>query len=345
MPVYEYTWYSDKEYTSPVTSSSDNLSYFPGNDTPTETGIVWSLIEYGDEYLATYRLADNASPERLPRLSLWNETSALVSQTVYQPFDSRFNGAKGGKNYAALDTLSPTLSEAEAALVKTLVVDSGITGGYMCSLAYMSSVTTVIVSSDFDRLMSGAFHDCANLDTLFVAGTTALQNTIDLSSIVGVRDVAYMFKNCESISNIKFPAQIEISIITAYAFENCYSLERVWLDGDEMPVSGTIDLGSAQMLMLHDGMFKNTYLINSLVLPDNTTISGHGLADIFTGAGKNNPYSDTITVNLICTAGSAAETAIKAQPVTAAVMALKVALNGSVLTNAGDIEIDIGELG
>ncbi|MBQ4327354.1 MAG: acetylxylan esterase [Clostridia bacterium] len=342
VPYYDYTWYTDEELTTLATNINGGLNYFPGDETPTESGIVWSLIEYGNEYVATYRLADGADPAALPRLTYIGAGDGFA---VFQPFDSRFNGAKGGKNFAELDTLTPTLSDADSALVKTLVIDSGITGANNYGLAYMSSVENVVLSSDFDLLSSGTFHDDMALTKVFEAGTEAQDNTIDLSSVATVASGSWLFTNCRAAKNIIFPANATIR--NAYGiFRDCFALERVWIDGDDLPEVGTINLGSAAQLHFDVDAFKNAYLINTVILADATSFTtNEWLTRSLNNTGKDNPYSDTITVNLICRAGSAAETAIKAQPITAAVMSLKVALNGNVLTNAGDIEIDIGELG
>ncbi|MBO5280146.1 MAG: hypothetical protein J6B55_02875, partial [Clostridia bacterium] len=293
-------------------------------------------------YIATYRLADGADPAALPRLTYIGAGDGFA---VFQPFDSRFNGAKGGKNFSELDTLTPTLSDADSALVKTLVIDSGITGANNYGLAYMSSVENVVLSSDFDLLSSGTFHDDMALTKVFEAGTEAQDNTIDLSSVATVASGSWLFTNCRAAKNIIFPANATIR--NAYGiFRDCFALERVWIDGDDLPEVGTINLGSAAQLHFDVDAFKNAYLINTVILADATSFTtNEWLTRSLNNTGKDNPYSDTITVNLICRAGSAAETAIKAQPITAAVMSLKVALNGNVLTNAGDIEIDIGELG
>ena len=341
VPYYDYTWYTNKELTTPATNINGGLNYFPGDETPTESGIVWSLIEYGDEYVATYRLADGTDSAALPRLTY---IGAGDGYAVFQPFDSRFNGAKGGKNFSELDTLSPALSDTDSALVKTLIIDSGITGANNYGLAYMPSVETVILSSDFDLLSAGTFHDDKALTKVFEAGTEGRNNTIDLSSATTVASGSWLFTNCQAAKNIILPANATIR--NAYGiFRDCFALERVWLDGDDLPEVGTVNLGSAVQLHFDVDAFKNAYLINTIILADDTSFStDKWLEKSFTNTGKNNPYSDTIKVNLICTVGSAAEEAVNAQTLTVDVMALNLALNGKLLSYMGDIEIDGGLL-
>ena len=338
VPYYDYKWYSDKEYANPVENVNGGLSYFPGNDAPTESGITWSLLEYGDEYMATYRLADGADSAALPRLT---HISAGDGYAVFQPFDSRFNGAKGGKSYAALDTLSPTLSDADSALVKTLIIDSGITGANNYGLAYMSAVETIVLPSDFDFISAGAFHDDTALKNVFEAGTEARDAMIDLSSVTTIASGSWLFTNCRAAKNIKLPANAAVR--NAYGiFKDCISLERVWLDGGDLPVVGTVDLGSAASLQLDADAFENAYLINTIVLADNTSFtSDEWLTTALQNTGKDHPYSQDITVNLVCKKGSAAEEALDAQSLTKAVYKLKIGVNGTILSDSGDIEVDI----
>ncbi len=340
VPYYAYTWYTDKEYTTPATDINGGLNYYPGNEAPTESGIVWSLLEYGDEYIATYRLADGAEPAALPRLTY---SGAGNGYTVFQPFDSRFNGAENGKNYSALDTLSPTLSSADAALVTTLVIDSGITGTNVYSLAYMPTVKTLVMPGDFTTLYTGAFHGCTNLTTAYTAGEEFTENVIDLSALDTLTTLNWAFTNCSSAVNIKLPAGVPLR--NAYAsFKNCEKLERVWVDGNAMPEKGVIDLSNAPSLAINSDMMKNSALINTLICPDETTLSSVGcLISVLTGAGASNPYSSTTNINIKFKEGSAAESAIKANLTNDQFAENKIALNGIAITNTGDLEIDFSE--
>ena len=342
VPYYGYKWYSNKEYTKSVTNVNASLNYYPGDDTPTETGIIWSLIEYGDEYIATYRLADGADPMLLPRLTY---SGAGPGYTVYQPFDYRFNGAEDGKNYAALDTLSPTLPKANANLVKTLVLDSGITGGNSYALSNIASLETIVLSSDFDTIHAGMFHNNNALKTVFEAGNgNVLADTIDLSSVATISSASWLFTGCNAAESIKFSAGVSLKY--GYGtFRDCKALERVWVDGNAMPKAGTIDLGAASVLNFDSDAFKNAYLINTIVFADDTSFtSNEWLAKALSNTGKNNPYNANINVNLVYNEDSAAEKALTAQSITGDIVALKLGLNGVVLTNEGDIEVDIGGL-
>ena len=340
VPYYEYTWYTDEELTTPATDINGGLNYFPGNKTPTESGIVWSLIEYGNEYIATYRLADGTNSAVLPRQTYIGAGSGC---TVFQPFDSRFNGAKGGKNYAALDTLSPTLSDADSALVKTLVIDSGITGANTYSLAYMPTIKTLVMPEDFKSFHNGVFHGCTNLTTAYTAGREVAENVIDLSALDTITSLNWAFTDCSSAVNIKLPAEVPLK--NAYAsFQNCSKLERVWVDGNAMPEKGVIDLSNAPSLSINSNMMKNAALINTLICPDQTSLASVGcLISVTTGTGASNPYSSTTNVNIEFKTGSAAESAIKANLTTDQFAENKIALNGIAITNTGDLEVDFSD--
>ncbi len=340
VPYYTYTWYTDEELTTPATDINGGLNYFPGNETPTESGIVWSLIEYGNEYIATYRLADGAEPTTLPRLTY---SDAGNGYTVFQPFDSRFNGAENGKNYPALETLSPTLASADAALVTTLVIDSGITGTNTYSLAYMPTVKTLVMPKDFKTLYTGAFHGCTNLTTAYTAGGEIAEDVIDLSALDTITTMNRAFTECSSAVNIKLPAGVPLR--NAYAsFKNCKKLERVWVDGSAMPEKGVIDLSGAPLLTINADMLKNAALINTLICPDETTLSSVGcLASAVSGAGTSNPYSSTTNVNIKVKEGSAGESAIRANLTNDQFAENKIAINGIAITNTGDLEIDFGD--
>ena len=337
VPYYNYTWYTDKALTTPAANINGGLSYYPGDDAPTESGIVWSLIEYGSEYIATYRLADGAEPTALPRLTY---IDAGKGYTVFQPFDSRFNGAVNGKNYPVLDTLSPTLSSSDAALVKTLVIDSGIVGANTYSLAYMPTIKTLVMPEDFKSLHNGAFHGCTNLTTAYTAGREIAEDVVNLSQLTSITSLNWAFTECSSVVNIKLPASVHLK--NAYAsFKNCQKLERVWVDGNAMPEKGVMDFSNAPSLNINTDMLKNASLINTLICPDTTTLSSEGcLLSAITGAGASNPYSSHINFNIGFNEGSAAESAIKANLTADQFVENKIALNGVVPSNFGDIEID-----
>ena len=83
------------------------------------------------------------------------------------------------------------------------------------------------------------------------------------------------------------------------------------MDGDDLPEVGTVNLGSAAQLYFDTDAFKNAYLINTIILADDTSFSTDmWLEKSFTNTVKNNPYSNEIKVNLVCTVGSAAEEAV-----------------------------------
>ena len=164
---------------------------------------------------------------------------------------------------------------------------------------------------------------------------------IDLSSVTTIASGSWLFTNCRAAKNIKLPANAAVR--NAYGiFKDCISLERVWLDGGDLPVVGTVDLGSAASLQLDADAFENAYLINTIVLADNTSFtSDEWLTTALQNTGKDHPYSQDITVNLVCKKGSAAEEALDAQSRTKAVYKLKIGVNGTILSDSGDIEVDI----
>ena len=245
-----------------------------------------------------------------------------------------------GKNYPALDTLSPTLSSSNAALVKTLVIDSGIVGANTYSLAYMPTIKTLVMPEDFKSLHNGAFHGCTNLTTAYTAGGEIAEDVVDLSQLTSITSLNWAFTECSSVVNIKLPAGVHLK--NAYAsFKNCKKLERVWVDGNAMPEKGVVDFSNAPSLNINTDMMRNASLINTLICPDTTTLSSEGcLLSAVTGAGTSNPYSSQINFNIGFNKGSAAESAINANLTTDQFTENKIALNGVVPSNFGDIEID-----
>ncbi|MBQ8207919.1 MAG: leucine-rich repeat protein [Clostridia bacterium] len=102
----------------------------------------------------------------------------------------------------------------------------------------------------------------------------------------------YAFTECEALETVQLP-NVESIIINAAAFEGCFNMKSVYIEGSE-PIEGTIDVRNVQAL--ESWTFAYNYLIANAVINPSVEIIG------------NSVFSDnTNLANIYGTPGSFAE--------------------------------------
>ena len=106
---------------------------------------------------------------------------------------------------------------------KNVVIPSGI--NIIGKEAFMNcNVESVHISTDVKIIQESAFENCSSLKSIVVDGNASSLADIEASA----------FKNCTSLESISFSKNIQK--IGEYAFYNCYNLDNVVLDSDNLTV-------------------------------------------------------------------------------------------------------------
>ena len=272
------------------------------------SGLVWSVLECtGDEYVLIYRNKDKAVYSNLK----------IPAYSSDKGFDAPWHYSYGNEGFT---TYNPTLAQTDYAKIKTLVVDSGITGGSSSGGAFggfvpvkvdgvNTGLNTIVYPSGFGAY-EYVFIKSTLVKNVIWCHTDANGNPVEhlsafsgLTSLVDLRGFATIglretFTGLTAVQNIVFAADVEVVGLSSSdvgvatkLFNNIYNVRRIWSEGQEIPKSGVVDLTGLNIKTIGEKtLFFNTGSITTVKLPSTiTTIQESGNA---LGSGK--------TVNFIC---------------------------------------------
>ncbi len=237
-------------------------------DVPT-TGLVWTLLYDGDNYVAVYRRDTNAAPEGVT----YDYTLPTLNDK-YAPFafDAAYYQYVSAEDVTNKNLYTPVLTDGDAAKVKTLVIDAGVEK--ISTKALVSSSVKTVVYPDGIKVGKALFSGSGVMN--FVRATAdksyldayAVDTLIDLSGVVGF-DLNDSFNGATGAENVLLPETISLGQQTV--FTNAKALTRVWSVGFDMPEAGVIDLSNTKITTICKGFFRNVDNIDTVIMPETFT--------------------------------------------------------------------------
>ncbi len=247
-------------------------------DVPT-TGLVWSLLRDGDNYVAVYRRDTNAAPEGVT----YDYTMPTLNDK-YAPFafDSTYYQYVGDENVTNKKLYTPVLNDEDAKKIKTLVIDYGVEkiDKKALDVGYSSLMDTVVYPDGIavDQSLFESNDKIKNfiratVDKSYLEGYDC-DTLIDLTGVTGLKFYS-MFHNASAVENILLPADgFTKSTQTVFAYAS--SIKRVWTVGYDMPEAGVIDFSHTGYTEICKGFFRG--FTGKVIMPEAfTKISNYAM--------------------------------------------------------------------
>lgn len=259
-----------------------------GLETESSTGIVWSLIPDGEDYVAVFRRADGVADDfeaLMPRQTNDEHTGYFFAHLPIHESWGCLTSAKEG----AYAINSPRLEATEIAKIKTLIMDYGINGHEAAGLAALSSVTTVVYPNDYTGVASYAFNGSRSLKNIIWANdgishmedVEGIPESESLADMRGMEQLktARFFYNCAAIENVVFSSLNDSEAKIDSLFMGLNSLKRAWISnasansGVEIaPNEYVIDMrGATNAVSLNGGAFEMGSTVRTIYLPATIT--------------------------------------------------------------------------
>ena len=250
------------------------------------TGILWSILENGNDYVVVYR-ADptfdgNAT---LPKLSDSYGASAPYSSKYFNvTAASQVTEDPTANGLLKTATIySPILTDANSNNIKAIVIDYGVDVLGEQSLC-TASVTTIVYPEGLtagNYLLAG----CTNLKNLvYVTADKSyladynVESLVDLTGFPQVSDYGVAM-NAAAVENILLPEAAKIKNGQQYGFGGAKALTRVWTVGFDMPEAGVMDLSQTGIKTICKGYFNNLDNIDDVYMPESfTAVSAYSMA-------------------------------------------------------------------
>ena len=260
-----------------------------GLETESSTGIEWSLIPDGEEYVAVFRRADGLSDDfmaLMPRQTNNENAKAYFAHLPIHEAWGCLTSAASGSGYAIN---SPRLPAAEVAKIKTVILDYGINGHEAAGLANLLSVTTVVYPNGYTNVTAYCFNGSKNLKNVIwanddiphmedVHGISADEGLLDMRGMKQLRTQRF-FYNCTSAVNVVFGSLSDTEAKIDSLFMGLSALKRAWMtnasrnDGiEKAPDANVIDMrGATNVASLDGGAFEMGATVRSIYLPVTVT--------------------------------------------------------------------------
>ncbi len=237
------------------------------------TGILWSIIRDGENYLLLYRADPNAAETDTMTLP----THSQGAYRYYAPYNSNY-GSASKLPVDSLTVYSPAPSSDVYQKIKTVIVDSGIIGADRYALGNSPYVESLVYSGDLEKMDAAQFNGntamknviCAN-GLEHMSGFGGINSLVDLTGVESV-SLENLFSGCSGIENVIVKVGSTKSSYMEFTFSGTSSLLRYWYDDTAMPDSGVIDFtGATKASTYSKGVFNVGDNIHTVKLPNTSS--------------------------------------------------------------------------
>ncbi len=270
-------------------SAEDQIgwSFAPtGLEKQSSTGIEWSLIPDGSSYVAVFRRSkglDGDFKAILPRQTNNEHSGYYFAQLPISEAWGCLTSAIDGE----YTVNSPRLPSAEAAKIRTVILDYGINGHEAAGLAHLGNVETVVYPRDYTVISPYCFYNSRKLRNIIwandsvphmkdVEGIGESEGLFDMRGMSDMRTTRF-FYNCTSGVNVALSTLGEGKIDAL--FMGMSSLKRAWMENssensgvEKAPEEYVIDMRRAvNVTKLESGAFEMGSTPRSIYLPATIT--------------------------------------------------------------------------
>ncbi len=259
-----------------------------GLETESSTGIEWSLIPDGEDYVAVFRRAyglANDFKALIPRQTNDENAKAYFAHLPIHESWGCLTSAKDGE-YAIN---SPRLPATEVAKIRTVVVDYGVNGHEAAGLGFITGVLTVVYPNDYTNVADYGFNGCKLLKDVIwandgiphgkdVEGIPEGEGLLDLRGMRELKTTRFIY-SCSAVENIVFSTLNTSEARINSLFMNASKVKRAWISNaaenggiEKAPAANVIDMRAAtNVRTLTAGAFEVGAVIHSIYLPATIT--------------------------------------------------------------------------
>ena len=260
-----------------------------GLETTSSTGIEWTLLPYGDSYVAVFRRAEGVADDfmaLMPRQTNNENAKAYFAHLPIHEAWGCLTSASSGSGYAIN---SPRLSSTDVSKITAVILDFGVNGHEAAGLANLSSVTTVVYPNGYTGVAAYCFNGSKNLKNVIwandsvphgedVEGIPEGEGLLDLRGMAELKTARFVY-NCSSVENIVLGSLNTADAKIDSLFMGASKLKRAWIsngaenDGIETaPSEYVIDVrGATNVNTLAAGAFEMGSTIRTIYLPSTIT--------------------------------------------------------------------------
>ncbi|MBO5904711.1 MAG: leucine-rich repeat protein, partial [Clostridia bacterium] len=279
------------DYTGSATSQV-GWNFVPtGLEKQSTTGVEWTLLPDGEDYVAVFRRADGLADDfkaLLPRQTNDENSKAYFGHLPIHESWGCLTSAKDGE-YAIN---SPRLPATDVARIRTVVVDYGVNGHEAAGLGFITGVLTVVYPNGYTNVADYGFNGCKQLKDVIwandgiphgkdVEGIPEGEGLLDLRGMRELKTTRFIY-GCSAVENVVFSTLNTSEARINSLFMNASRVKRGWISNaaqnggvEKAPAANVIDMRAATNVhTLTAGAFEVGAVIHSIYLPATiTTIS------------------------------------------------------------------------
>ena len=273
-------------------SSQVGWNFVPtGLEKQSTTGVEWTLLPDGEDYVAVFRRADGLAEDfkaLIPRQTNDENSKAYFGHLPIHESWGCLTSAKEGE-YAIN---SPRLPATDVAKIRTVVVDYGVNGHEAAGLGFIVGAHTVVYPNGYTNVADYGFNGCKQLKDVIwsndgiphgkdVEGIPEGEGLLDLRGMRELKTTRFIY-GCSAVENIVFSTLNTSEARINSLFMNASRVKRAWISNaaqnggvEKAPAANVIDMRAATNVnTLTAGAFEVGAVIHSIYLPATiTTIS------------------------------------------------------------------------
>lgn len=262
-----------------------------GLETESSTGIEWTLLPDGEDYVAVFRRAEGLADDfkaLMPRQTNDENSKAYFAHLPIHESWGCLTSAKAGE----YTINSPRLLAEQVAKIRTVVLDYGIDGHEAAGLGFITSALTVVYPNNYTNVADYGFNGCKQLKNVIwandatphgkdVEGIPDGEGLLDLRGMRELKTTRFIY-GCSAVENIVFSTLNSSEARINSLFMNASKVKRGWISNaasnagiEKAPAENVIDMRAAtNVRTLTAGAFEMGSVIRSIYLPATiTTIS------------------------------------------------------------------------
>ncbi len=254
---------SGEKYAEIPAVGQSNAGYVPFK----EVNVTIVLDTDDTNYVAIYR-GNGAIP------SQWDGyANGGFGGTSMHQLCASFASCKPASGYAAV----PVLTSGEYSLIKTIIMDHGITAIGRYSFVGLDHPTTYVYPTTLQSIGNGAFLYNVGIKTAYMAHVDDpnKENEAGLVDFSGVDTVNFAdgtFRYVANITKIHLPENVvnaESELMCGVSMWYCtMKVKKVWFGDNPEPADGTVDMSNIAISSIGEKAFKSASSITTLILPD-----------------------------------------------------------------------------
>ncbi len=262
---------------------------------PSSTVTLTLVLDTDDvNYVAIYR-GEGAIPAQHDSYNSYSYSYGETSANQLGPTISTYSPADG------YDPI-PILSEYEVTLVKTIIMDHGITSISKYGFVGLDYAETYVYPTTLESVAEGAFFYNRGVTTAYCAHVENpnKKNEIglfDFSSISGTYNLTGAIRDARSLKKVHFPQNVtNANASDAFGTSAHYgkmSLTKMWFGSNTEPADGVVDMSNITVSAIGSQAFMCDFNLTTLIIPEGcSTVS----TTAFNGA-KYTTYDGVIMGN------------------------------------------------